>query len=185
VTRLTARIDAIVVPRLDAVQTALQSPTRNPRGAVVVGRLLGADVLAVLLTGLWSHVVQDPPEWLTLPTRPASLYQWTQGAHVVLGTALLPLVLAKLWVVYPRLFTWPPVTSVANGLERASVAVLVATSLLQPVTGLLNTYQWYPWPFPFRETHYALAWVMAGAVLVHLGVKLPVIRQHWRDGGES
>lgn len=180
---LTERIDALVVPRVDAVRRGLQAPTRTPRWAVLVGRLVGLVVLVVFLTGLWSHLLQEPTPVVTLPTRPAGLYQWTQGLHVALGTALLPLLLVKLWVVYPRLFEWPPVTSLGNGLERLSVALLVSTSLLQPVMGLVNTYQWYPWPFPFRQTHYALAWVMVGAVLLHLAVKLPLIRRHWRRGG--
>ena len=150
----------------------------------MVGRLLAPVVLVVFMTGLWSHLLQDPPTWLPLPTRPVTLYQWTQGTHTVLGTAMLPLVLAKLWTVYPRLFDWPPITSPVHALERVSVALLVATALLEPVIGLINTYQWYPWPFPFRETHFALAWVMVGSVLLHVAVKLPVISLHWREGRE-
>ena len=44
---------------------------------------------------------------------------------------------------------------------------------LELFIGFLNTLQWYPWPFPFKETHYALAWIIVGALLVHLAVKLP------------
>jgi hypothetical protein len=185
VNRLTQNIDDLVVPRLEAVRRGLDSPARTTRNAVVIGRLLGADLVVVLLTGMWSHVVQEPPTWLTLPTRPAGLYQWTQGAHVLLGTMMLPLVLAKLWVVYPRLFEWPPVISLPSAVERLSVALLVSTSLLQPVIGLVNTFQWYPWPFPFRQTHNALAWVMAGAAIIHVAVKLPLVVTHWRAGGGS
>jgi DMSO/TMAO reductase YedYZ molybdopterin-dependent catalytic subunit len=46
--------------------------------------------------------------------------------------------------------------------------------------GFLNTLQWYPWPFPFKETHYALAWIIVGALFVHLAVKLPLIQANWR-----
>jgi DMSO/TMAO reductase YedYZ molybdopterin-dependent catalytic subunit len=35
-------------------------------------------------------------------------------------------------------------------------------------------------PFPFRATHFALAWVMIGALAIHLGVKLPIIVRVWR-----
>lgn len=183
-TSVTDRLDSAVAPRLAAVQRGLASPARTPRTAVLVGRVLAPVVLVVFMTGLWSHLLQDPPTWLPLPTRPVTLYQWTQGTHTVLGTAMLPLVLAKLWTVYPRLFDWPPITSPVHALERMSVALLVATALLEPVIGLINTYQWYPWPFPFRETHFALAWVMVGSVLLHVAVKLPVISLHWRAGRE-
>ena len=93
----------------------------------------------------------------------------------------MPLLLVKLWAVYPRLFERVDLRAgrrlVAVGLERASIAVLVAASIFQLATGLANAAQWYPWrEFSFRTTHYALAWVAIGALLVHIAVKLPVIR---------
>jgi DMSO/TMAO reductase YedYZ molybdopterin-dependent catalytic subunit len=48
--------------------------------------------------------------------------------------------------------------------------------LFQLSTGLLNIAQWYAFKFFFTTSHYAMAYVAAGAVLVHIGVKLPVIR---------
>ncbi len=60
-----------------------------------------------------------------------------------------------------------------HGLERASIGVLVAAAIFQLASGLANTAQWYPWHFHFRATHYALAWVAIGALLVHIAVKLP------------
>ena len=68
---------------------------------------------------------------------------------------------------------------VRQGLERASVALLVSTALLEPAIGLVNTYQWYPWPFPFRQTHFALAWVIVGSIALHVAVKLPIIVRSW------
>jgi hypothetical protein len=65
-------------------------------------------------------------------------------------------------------------------LERLSIAVLVSAMALELFIGFLNTLQWYPWPFPFKETHYALAWIIVGALLVHLAVKLPLITANWR-----
>jgi len=44
------------------------------------------------------------------------------------------------------------------------------------VTGVQNTTHWYPWGFSFRSTHYAVAWVATGSILVHVAVKLPIIR---------
>jgi len=179
------RVGAALAPRFAAVRRALGAPERTTRTAVVLGRVLGLGVAVCFLTGLYSHLLQHPIPGLALPTRPVGLYTWTQGLHVAAGTALIPLLLAKLWVVYPRLFAWPPVASLWQLLERASVAVLVATGLLQVVMGMLNTFQWYPWPFSFTKTHWGLAWVFAGAVLVHVGVKLPLILRHWRHGAED
>lgn len=93
---------------------------------------------------------------------------------------LVPLLFAKLWVVYPRLFRWPPVDGVLSVLERASVGVLVATALVLPITGILNVLQWYPWDFSFRRTHFALAWMLTGALAVHIAVQLPTIRRLWK-----
>ncbi|WFB83609.1 MULTISPECIES: molybdopterin-dependent oxidoreductase [Streptomyces] len=152
------------------------------RTATVVGRLLGIAVAICFLTGLVSHLLQEPPGWLTghLPTRPVSGYRITQGLHVISGIAAVPLLLVKLWTVYPRLFEWPPVRGVGHALERLSIAVLVAATILELFMGLLNTVQWYPWPFSFRSVHYALGWVIIGSLLVHLAVKAPHIAAHWR-----
>ncbi|WP_244257515.1 molybdopterin-dependent oxidoreductase [Kitasatospora cineracea] len=162
---------------------AFRSPARGPRTAVVLGRWLGAALLLCFATGLVSHLLQDPPSRLLavgLPTRPPWGYRVTQGLHVACGLAAVPLAGAKLWSVYPRLFEWPPARSVRHALERAAVAALVAAVLLELFTGLLNTLQWYPWPFPFRQTHYWTAWTAVGALLVHLAVKAPEIAAHWR-----
>jgi hypothetical protein len=147
---------------------------------VVIGRLLGLAFLVCFATGLYSHFLQQPLPWMSFSAQPAELYRWTQGIHVATGTASIPLLLAKLWTVYPRLFVWPPITSLTNLLERTSIAVLVAASLLEVTIGLLNTYQWYPWPFSFRRAHYGLAWVIIGSLAIHLAVKLPVIVAHWK-----
>ena len=55
--------------------------------------------------------------------------------------------------------------------------MLVASAIFQLATGLLNAAQWYPWTtFSFRTAHYAIAWVAIGALVLHIAVKLPVIR---------
>ncbi|MFF3905854.1 molybdopterin-dependent oxidoreductase [Streptomyces sp. NPDC001848] len=153
----------------------------DARTATSIGRWLGAAFAVCFVTGLVSHVLQHPPHWLAdhLPSRPVWGYRLTQGLHVASGIAALPLLLAKLWTVYPRLFTRPPVRSVRHALERLSVAVLVATAVFEPVTGLLNIAQWYPWPFSFVPAHYAVAWLLTGALVLHLAVKYPEIRAHW------
>ncbi|WP_406247851.1 cytochrome b/b6 domain-containing protein [Microbacterium sp. M] len=182
-TALIDRLDAVLRPRAARVQSALASPVRDARMTVVVGRMLGLAFLICFATGLYSHFLQSPVDWFVTPARPEYLYAWTQGTHVVVGSMLFPLLLAKLWVVYPRLFHWPPVTGLLNVVERASVGVLVATALVLPVTGILNVLGWYPWEFSFRRTHFALAWVLIGALALHIAVQLPTILRHWRGGG--
>jgi hypothetical protein len=161
----------------------LASPVRNPRMATVIGRLLGLAFLLCFGTGLYSHFLQEPLPWMTFATRPARLYQLTQGTHIVAGIACFPLLLAKLYVVFPQLFSYPPVKSFGGFLERASIALFVGASLVEITIGLLNTYQWYPFPFPFRQVHFALSFVIIGSLLVHIGVKLPLISTHWRADG--
>jgi hypothetical protein len=172
--------------QLPALPTEKSFPSalHHPRVATVIGRWLGIAVAVCFLTGLFSHFQQVTPGWLTIPSRPVSLYRVTQGLHVVSGLVAVPLLLAKLWTVYPKLFERPPRSPgrklVTAMLERLSIAVLVAALALEVFIGFFNTVQWYPWPFPFKETHYALAWIIVGALLVHLAVKLPLIVAHWR-----
>jgi DMSO/TMAO reductase YedYZ molybdopterin-dependent catalytic subunit len=150
------------------------------RGTAVTARVglwLGATVAICFLTGLISHFIQHPQPWFYWPTRPLWLYRFTQGLHVVSGIAAIPLLVVKLWSVWPKLFARPVLGGPVRMIERASILVLVASMIFQLSTGLLNTAQWYPFRFFFTTTHYAMAWVAFGAVVVHVGVKLPVIRQ--------
>jgi hypothetical protein len=179
-TQLTQRLGDRLQARAERIQEGLESPVRTPRTTVVLGRLLATAFVICFLTGLYSHFLQQPLPWMVFPTWPANLYAITQGVHVTVGIGIFPLLFAKLWVVYPRLFSWPPFDSVLTLLERASIAVLVASALLEPVIGLINSYQWYPWAFSFRSAHYGLAWVIVGSIAVHVAVKLPVIVRHWR-----
>ncbi|MFC5639326.1 molybdopterin-dependent oxidoreductase [Streptomyces bullii] len=153
----------------------------DARTATSIGRWLGPAFAVCFATGLVSHVMQHPPGWLanSIPSRPAWGYRLTQGLHVASGIAAVPLLLAKLWTVYPRLFVWPPARSVKHALERLSVAVLVAGAVFELATGLLNIAQWYPWPFSFVPVHHAVAWLVVGALVLHVAVKAPVIRAHW------
>ena len=96
------------------------------------------------------------------------------------GIAAIPLLLVKLWSVFPRLFIRPPRgprALVVEALERASIGALVGSSIFMLASGLLNIAQWYPWDFSFRATHEAVAWIAIGSLLVHIAVKLPVIRE--------
>src|ERR1700716_3441322 len=154
--------------------------TTKLRGTAVtarVGLALGVAVAVCFVTGLISHFIQHPQPWFFWPTRPVWLYRLTQGLHVISGIAAIPLIVVKLWSVWPKLFARPLIGGLTKQLERASILVLVASMFFQLSTGLLNIAQWYAFKFFFTTSHYAMAYVAAGAVLVHIGVKLPIIRR--------
>jgi DMSO/TMAO reductase YedYZ molybdopterin-dependent catalytic subunit len=170
------------MPRLPApILPRFSGKLHDARTATSIGRWLGVAIAVCFVTGVTSHYLQHPPYWLAnvLPSRPTWGYRLTQGLHVASGIAAVPLLLAKLWAVYPRLFVWPALRSVRHALERLSVAVLVAAAVFQLFTGLLNIVQWYPWPFSFVPVHFAVAWLLLGAVVLHVAVKYPEIRAHW------
>jgi DMSO/TMAO reductase YedYZ molybdopterin-dependent catalytic subunit len=151
------------------------SPVHDTKVVARVGVWLGAAFATCFLTGLVSHLHQHPLAWLPLPVTPEWGYRLTQGLHVAAGMASVPLLLAKLYAVYPRLFRRPVLGTVGQQLRRASVAVLVAAAVLQVFTGVANVAQWYVFGFGFTAVHYAIAWVVVGALLVHVAVFLPVI----------
>ena len=140
-----------------------------------IGSLVGIFFTVCFVTGLVSHYQYQPWSWLPEPASPVFLYRVTQGTHVVTGIATIPLLLVKLWSVYPNLFRWPLARSPKHALERGSVFVLVAASLIQLTTGFFNVLGWYPWPWGFVKVHFLLAFVIIGSILIHIGVKLPDI----------
>lgn len=160
------------------------SALRSTRLTSQLGIALAAAFAICFGTGLLSHLIQHPPGWFGWPSRPVGLYRVTQGLHVVTGLACVPLLGAKLWSVFPRLFTWPPVRDAGHAVHRAGVAVLVAASLFQLVSGVLNLGRWYAvMPFFFTAAHYWVAWLTVGALLAHVGVQLPAVRAALARGG--
>lgn len=171
---------------LGDISRSLAAPSRTPRTAVVLGRLLAIAFLLCFITGIYSHYLQNPLPWMRFPTRPTTLYQINQGIHITAGILCLPLLLGKLYSVLPGLFQTPPVRSLPHLLERASIALFVASSLVQIAIGMLNTFQWYAlFPFPFRQTHYALSYVIIGSLAIHIAIKLPIIQRYWRKGSDQ
>ena len=118
---------------------------------------------------------QYAPWRMPTPTAPVWGYRVTQGLHVTTGIACIPLIFVKLWSVYPNFFRWPPFPSVKRTVERVSLALLISSSLLQLFTGFCNVLGWYPFRWDFIVVHYALAWVVIGSVLLHVGIKPPDI----------
>lgn len=162
-----------------------RSPLRGPWLTSVFGLVLLVTLPIITITGLLSYVAYGPGQaiptdvgWLRLPffewpTRPAWLYRLTQGIHVGLGLVIIPVVLAKLWSVIPRLFAWPPARSIAQLLERLSLVLLVGGILFEIVTGVLNIQYDYIFGFSFYDAHYFGAWVFITGFLMHIAIKLP------------
>jgi DMSO/TMAO reductase YedYZ molybdopterin-dependent catalytic subunit len=178
-----------------------RSPLRGPWLTSVLAAVLLVGLLVVAVTGLLSYAAYDPrlggsndqtPEagllraYATLfdwPASPVWLYRLTQGVHVLLGLALIPVVLAKLWSVAPKLFEWPPVTSVAQALERGSLLLIVGSILFLIVTGVMNIQYDYACGFSFYTGHFYAAWVFLAAFAAHVAIKLPtMVRSLRRDG---
>ncbi len=164
----------------------------------LLGSLLLVALLLVAGTGLASHAAYQPdlahnaivpagrdvqPLVFGWPASPAWLYRVTQGLHVTVGIVAVPLLLAKLWSVLPRLFGWPPLRSPAHALERLSLVALVGGGLFQFATGIVNVQVYYPFHFNFVVAHYYGAWVFVVALVLHVGVKLPVMRRAVRERG--
>ena len=156
------------------------SSMHDQRNAALLGSALGITFTICFVTGLYSHFAQHPPGWFLLPSRPAGLYRVTQGLHIATGLASIPLLLAKLWTVFPKLFTWPPFSSIANALERLAIFPLIAGAIFLLFTGLANINLWYPWRFNFPIAHYWAAWTTIGALIVHIGAKFTISRQELR-----
>ena len=174
------------------------SPLRGPWLTAVLGTILLVLMVVVGLTGFLSHAAYNPDlgrnaivprdhdldllvfDW---PTRPAWLYALNQGTHTIVGIIAVPVLLAKLWSVIPRLFAWPPVASPARLLERLSLLLLVGGAFFQLGTGILNIQLWYPWHFNFVVAHYYGAWVFLAALGLHVAIKLPTVRAAYRERG--
>lgn len=162
-----------------------RSPLRGPWLTSVFGVVLLVCLPFVIITGLLDYVAYGPGQgipagigWLRLPTfdwptRPSWLFQLTQGLHVGLGLVLVPVVLAKLWSVIPKLFAWPPIRSLAQLLERVSLLLLVGSILFEIATGLLNIQYDYVFGFSFYVAHYIGAWVFITSFVAHVALKLP------------
>ncbi|MDQ1477824.1 MAG: hypothetical protein QOE62_3053 [Actinomycetota bacterium] len=159
------------------VTTTEHDAIHDERVAARLGLALAVAFTTCFITGLYSHFAQHPSFGFQLPSRPVGLYRATQGVHVVTGIASIPLLLAKLWSVFPKLFRWPPFESFAHLVERLAIFPLVAGSIFMLFTGLANINLWYPWKFNFPDTHYRTAWIVMGALAVHIGAKFATSRR--------
>ncbi len=152
-------------------QGVYRSALRDERLAAILGASLGILFSICFVTGLYSHVQQNPLSWLPIPSRPAGLYRLSQGLHVVSGIASVPVLIAKLWLVWPRFVSFPVAKRLSGLVERIGLFPLVAGGIFMTFSGVANIAQWYPWRFSFTASHYWMAWVTMGSIGAHLGAK--------------
>ncbi|MEV0321701.1 molybdopterin-dependent oxidoreductase [Streptomyces sp. NPDC050658] len=176
-----------------------RSPLRGTWLSSVLGLVLLFGITLLFVTGLLSYAAYNPdlspvndktPDkgllgfyLFSWPTDPHWLYRLTQGLHVTVGVALIPVLLGKLWSVIPKLFELPPVRSVGHALERLSLLLLVGGALFEFATGVLNVQLEYLFPGSFYPLHFYGAWVFFGAFVAHAALKLPRAVRTLRERG--
>nr|WSZ98261.1 molybdopterin-dependent oxidoreductase [Streptomyces sp. NBC_00857] len=184
-------------PRLPTSPGFWRSPLRGPWFTSVLGVVLLVGITVLFVTGLVSYAAYNPdlapvndktPDKGILgfylfawPTGPPWLYRLNQGVHVTLGITLIPVLLAKLWSVVPRLFALPPARSLAHALERISLLLLVGGGLFEFVTGVLNVQLNYVFPGSFYPLHFYGAWVFFAAFVAHALSKMPTALRNLRQ----
>jgi DMSO/TMAO reductase YedYZ molybdopterin-dependent catalytic subunit len=162
----------------------------------VLGVVLLVGITVLFVTGLLSYAAYNPnlsavndktPDkgilgfyLFSWPTGPVWLYRFTQGVHVTLGVALIPVLLAKLWSVVPKLFALPPARSLAHALERLSLLLLVGGALFEFTTGVLNIQLDYIFPGSFYPLHFYGAWVFFAAFVAHAVLRVPAALRNLR-----
>lgn len=168
-----------------------KSPLRGPWMASFLSLMLLITIPIVFITGLIDHVAWNPElggsnnrtpdmgilgfltgiEW---PTRPVWLYRLTEGIHVILGIALLPLVLGKLWAIIPSLYKWPPADSTGHALERISILFLIGGIFFQIFTGLFYIQNFIILSNEkFNQLHFYGGWIFIAGLVLHVIVKFP------------
>ncbi|MFJ7147148.1 molybdopterin-dependent oxidoreductase [Streptomyces sp. NPDC100445] len=178
-----------------------RSPARGTWLTSALGVVLLAGITVLFLTGLASYAAynpglspvndQTPGKGLlgfylfAWPTHPHWLYRLDQGVHVTLGITLIPVLLAKLWSVVPRLFALPPARSLTHALERISLLLLVGGALFEFTTGVLNIQLDYVFPGSFYPLHFYGAWVFFAAFVAHAVLKTPAALRTLRGRGEQ
>jgi DMSO/TMAO reductase YedYZ molybdopterin-dependent catalytic subunit len=175
-----------------------RSPLRGPWLTSLLGSILLVLIAVVAVTGLISHSSYQPDlvagynatvppggdigPLISLPSgAPSWAYALSQGAHITVGLIAIPVLLAKLWSVIPRLFAWPPVGAPAQMVERLAILLLVGSGLFEFATGVLNIQVFYPWHFGFVRAHYYGAWIFIAALALHVCVKLPTVARAYRE----
>ena len=93
------------------------------------------------------------------------------------GIASVPVLIAKLWLVWPRFVAAPAVKRASHLVERIGLFPLVGGGIFMVFSGVANIAQWYPWRFSFTASHFWMAWVTMGAIAAHVGAKWAISRR--------
>lgn len=165
----------------DAINDVETAPV-DERRAAILGVVLGISFYTCALTGLFSWGASSNQGWW--PTGPTGLFRLTQGTHLISGVVAVPLLLAKLRTVAPKLVQRPFVTSFAHLVERLSLLPLVGGSIFMLFSGVTNVAYWYPQEFYgleigyfFPAAHGKMAIIVVGALLAHICAKISTTRQ--------
>jgi DMSO/TMAO reductase YedYZ molybdopterin-dependent catalytic subunit len=173
-----------------------RSPIRGPWLTSVFGLILLIGVPVEFITGLISYASYNPRLAHNNPTSHTGildfyLFQWTaapqwlfrltEGIHIGLGLVLTPVLLAKLWSVIPKLFSWPPAASVAKALERLSLVLIVGGAVFEFTTGIMNIDYDYSFKFSFYEGHFLGAWLFMTGFVMHISLKIPTMVRSLRS----
>ena len=77
----------------------------------------------------------------------------------------------------PNCWSGRPFNGALHALERLSLIPLVGGSLFLLFTGVVNIDYWYsPMAFTFTTAHFWTAWLVVGALVIHIGAKAATVR---------
>lgn len=187
-------------------RSSWRSPLRDLWTTSMLSSALLPLIVICAVTGFLSHAAYDPDlgvngtfkgfedelyffDW---PTSPVWLYAVNQSLHVLSGLTAIPILLAKLWAVLPKLWERPVVRSISHAIERLSLVFLVGGALFVFLSGVYNIQYWYAWlnwdwlpmsGFGFVPAHYYAAILFIAALAVHVLLKLPTMAEAFREHG--
>jgi hypothetical protein len=157
----------------------------DERRAAILGIVLGVSFYTCALTGLFSWGASGNQGWW--PSGPVGLFRLTQGTHLISGFIAVPLLLAKLRTVAPKLVQRPFITSFGHLVERISLLPLVGGSIFMLFSGVTNVAYWYPQEFYgvdigyfFPAAHGKMAIIVVGALFAHILAKISTTRRALR-----
>jgi hypothetical protein len=157
----------------------------DERRAAILGIVLGVSFYTCALTGLFSWGASGNQGWW--PSGPVGLFRLTQGTHLISGFIAVPLLLAKLRTVAPKLVQRPFITSFGHLVERISLLPLVGGSIFMLFSGVTNVAYWYPQEFYGVDIGYffpaadgTIAIIVVSALFAHILAKISTTRRALR-----
>ena len=112
---------------IEEARSEVAAATVDTRQASILGIMLSVAFTVCAVTGLFSWAASSGQSWW--PAQPAGLFRLTQGTHLATGVISIPLLLAKLRTVAPKLVQGPLVSSIGHLVERISLLPLVGGSI--------------------------------------------------------